>query len=327
MAALRWGVLGVSALAGRLAVLPALRASASAELVAIASRDPARAEAEAVRFGARRSYGTYEGLLRDPDIEAIYIPLPNALHREWTLRAAAAGKHVLCEKPLACTAMEAREMAEACEKAGVLLLEAYMTHFHARHRAALEMALSGRLGRLQFIRSAFTFPANDPQNHRWLLHMGGGSLLDVGVYCLAPVLALASGAAQALAALSWPAPDGVDSAFSGWLAFEDGLTAAFQTSFRAAEEQTLEIIGTQGRLRIERAFTAGPADDGIELVLTDGSIQVVSIPGNNPYQTMVEHFAEVVRGKTAPARTTHDSILTLDLIDRLRSAAVPRQSL
>lgn len=324
---LRWGVLGVSGLVGRLAVLPALRASASAELVAIASRDPARAETEAALFGARRSYGAYEALLRDPDVEAVYIPLPNGLHREWTLRAAAAGKHVLCEKPLACTAMEAREMADACEKAGVLLMEAYMTHFHARHRAALEMALSGRLGRLQFIRAAFTFPANDPQNHRWLPDMGGGSLLDVGVYCLAPVLALASGAPQALAARSWPAPGGVDAAFSGWLACEDGLTAAFQTSFMAAEEQTLELIGTEGRLRIERAFTAGPEDDGIELVLTDGSTEVVSIPGNNPYRTMVEHFAEVARGKTAPARTTHDSILTLDLMDRLRSAALPRQSL
>ncbi|HZP26062.1 MAG TPA: Gfo/Idh/MocA family oxidoreductase, partial [Dehalococcoidia bacterium] len=127
MAPLRWGVLGVSGLVGRRAVLPALAASPTASLKAIASRDPARAEAEAQIFGAERAYGSYEALLADPEVEAIYIPLPNGLHCEWTLKAAAAGKHVLCEKPLACNAEEAWRMSEACRQAGVQLMEAYMT--------------------------------------------------------------------------------------------------------------------------------------------------------------------------------------------------------
>jgi len=311
----------VSGLVGRRAVLPALAASPTASLKAIASRDPARAEAEAQIFGAERAYGSYEALLADPEVEAIYIPLPNGLHCEWTLKAAAAGKHVLCEKPLACNAEEAWRMSEACRQAGVQLMEAYMTSFHQRHQAALQLVRNGGLGRPLTVRTAFTFPASDPDNHRWRPELGGGSLLDVGVYCLAPVLALADGQPVNIAATMAAAPSGVDASFSGWLAFQSGLSASFLTSFAAPEEQLLEVVGSEARLRVERAFTAGSGDREIWIAHRDGRSERIDVEANDPYRTMVEQFAAVVAGDTQPLRPIADSIATLELLDSLRSAA------
>jgi predicted dehydrogenase len=306
---------------GRLAVLPALAASPTARLQAIASRDPARAEAEARNFSAERAYGGYEALLADPDVDAVYIPLPNGLHCEWTLKAAAAGKHVLCEKPLACSAGEVMQMADACRRAGVVLMEGYMTAFHQRHQAALQLVRSGGLGRPLAVRTAFTFPASDPDNHRWQPELGGGSLLDVGVYCLAPVLTLADGPPVSVAATMAAAPSGVDASCSGWLAFESGLSASFLTSFAAPEEQLLEVVGSEARMHVERAFTAGAGDREIWLAHRDGRSERIDIEANDSYRTMVEHFAEVVAGRAEPLRTVADSIATLELLDRLRAEA------
>ncbi|HXG36689.1 MAG TPA: Gfo/Idh/MocA family oxidoreductase [Dehalococcoidia bacterium] len=321
MAALRWGVLGVSGLVGRLAVLPALQASPTAELVAIASRSAERAAAEASRFGARRSYASYQPLLADPEVEAVYIPLPNALHREWALKAAAAGKHVLCEKPLSCSAADAREMAEACARAGVVLMEAFMTPFHRRFQEALALAERGELGELRFIRTVFSFPASDPGNHRWLKEMGGGSLLDVGVYCLTPAIVLAGRPPRKLAAARVEASSGVDASFSGWLDFGDGLTASFETSFQAPERQLLEVTGTRARLWLERAFTAGPLDTDIHIQHANGDGEILRSLANDSYLAMVEHFAAVVRGKASIQRPPSDSILVLELMERLEAAA------
>ena len=320
MTALRWGVLGVSQLVGRLAVLPALRATSTGQLVAIGSREAARAEAEAQLFDARRSYGSYEEVLADPNVDAVYIPLPNALHREWTLRAAKAGKHVLCEKPLACTAKEAREMASACRKAGVILMEAQMSLFHRRYQQALAMAREGHLGQLRFIHANFTFPAGDPENYRWRPELGGGSLLDVGGYCLTPILELAVRPPRRLAATAIMAESGVDSSFAGWLDF-GGLAATFMVSFEAPEAQVLELTGTRARLRIERAFTAGREDKEIKLEYADGKLETVYSSANDPYLAMVEHFAAVVNGEVPARVPTEHSIGVLSLIDRLRQSA------
>jgi len=320
LTALRWGVLGVSQLVGRLAVLPALRSTSTGQLVAIGSRDATRAAAEAKLFGARRSYGSYEEVLADPDVDAVYIPLPNALHREWTLRAAKAGKHVLCEKPLACTAKEAREMASACRKAGVFLMEAQMSLYHLRYRQALAMAREGRLGELRFIHADFTFPAGDAGNYRWRPELGGGSLLDVGGYCLAPILELAGSPPRRLAATATMAESGVDSSFAGWLDF-GGLAATFMVSFEAPESQVVELTGTRARLRIEKAFTAGSEDKEINLKYANGTMETFRSAANDPYLAMVEHFAAVVNGQEPERPSPKQSIRVLSLIDRLRRSA------
>lgn len=314
---LRWGILGVSELVGRKAVLPALQRSPTAELVAIGSRDPERARSEVSRFGARHAYGDYASVLADPDVEAVYLPLPNALHLEWTVRAAEAGKHVLCEKPLACNTAEAREMAKACEATGVVLMEAYMTPFHPRSTRTLELART--LGDLRFARTAFTFTADDPErkNYRFDSKMGGGALLDVGIYCLAPLLAIAGREPQRVAASAVLAPEGIDASFTGWLDFGGGFTASFQTSFEAPERQMLEVVGTEAVLSIEdQAFTPGPNDTALSV-----GGKAVTCEANDPYQAMVEHFADVVRGEANPARTPQDSIQMMALLDRLRAAA------
>lgn len=305
---------------GRRAVLPALERSRTATLIAIASRDAARADHEARRFKATRSYGSYQALLDDPEVEVVYIPLPNSLHREWTIRAAEAGKHVLCEKPLACTATEAMEMADACTQHGVLLLEAYMTPYHRRTQALLEVVRSGTLGELRFGHSAFTFPNNDPANHRWRPELGGGSLLDVGVYCLAPLVAI-GGEPQGFAASQVLSPGGVDASFSGWLDFGNGFTANVTTSFEAPEHQLLQITGTEGTMTVRRAFTAGPRDRDIVITRRNGRRQVVRESGNDPYQTMVEQFAQAVRYGAPLWRTPDQSVRLLALMDELRQAA------
>src|SRR3954463_14351610 len=166
----------------RLAVLPALEASPKCTVVATASQSAGE---------------SYDAVLGDPDVEVVYIPLPNSLQAEWTMRAAAAGKHGLCEKPLARSADEARTMALACEQAGVLLMEAYMTPFHPRSAMVADVLQRGRLGPLRFGRTAFTGVLKRPDDHRWRPEMGGGALLDVGIYCIAPLLMAAGGRAPA----------------------------------------------------------------------------------------------------------------------------------
>ena len=217
-----------------------------------------------------RAYRSYAALLDDPDVEAVYVPLPNSLHRTWVERAALAGKHVLCEKPLAPTAADAAAMASASAAAGVTLLEAYMTPFHPRAAAIDALVRGGRLGDLRFARAAFTGVLDRPDDHRWRPDMGGGALLDVGIYCVAPLLAAAGRPPVRVAAAASMATSGVDASFSGWLDFGDGFTAAIECSFEAPERQSLELVGTEAAVLVDRAFTPGPEDIAFTLRGRDG---------------------------------------------------------
>jgi xylose dehydrogenase (NAD/NADP) len=313
---LRVGILGASSLVSRLAVAPAIESATTTTLAATASlSDPAA------------TYRTYEALLADSDVEAVYIPLPNSMHREWTERAAAAGKHVLCEKPLAASAADAAAMAAACDAAGVVLMEAYMTQFHPRDRRWRELVADGALGEPLFARAAFTGVLGRPDDHRWHTEMGGGSLLDVGIYCVTPLLvALGGGArdAEAVTGASGAArrtERGVDASFSGWLEFGGGRAGSFECSFEAPERQQLEIVGTDGALSIDRACTPGPGDTAISLRHRDGSIETIEAGGADPYRSMVEHFAAVVRGSEVLERPATESVELARIVDRLGAAA------
>ncbi|HEX2274025.1 MAG TPA: Gfo/Idh/MocA family oxidoreductase [Acidimicrobiales bacterium] len=314
------GVIGATSSIANGAVLPALAASPATRLVSVASRDPLAGDEVAARFGAERSAPDYDAVLADPDVEAVYVPLPNGLHREWTERAAAAGRHVLCEKPLAPSAGDARAMAEACGAAGVVLMEAYMTPFHPRAPLVGDLVGRGVLGRPRFARAEFGFPLGDVSNHRWRPEMGGGALLDVGVYCLSPLLEI-GGEPRAMAARAVTATSGVDATFSGWLAFPDGFTATFACSFEAPERQLLEVTGTAAAVRVDWPFAGGPAGTRPRLVHLDGREEEVTGPDGDPYRRMVEHFAAAVRGRTALSRPPAASVALLDLLDRLRAAA------
>ncbi|GAC1386002.1 MAG: Gfo/Idh/MocA family oxidoreductase [Acidimicrobiales bacterium] len=314
-APVRWGVLGASSTVARLAVIPAILASPKAELLATASLSGVHPD------GGARRYATYEELLADPDVEAVYIPLPNHLHRKWTEAAAAEGKHVLCEKPLAPTAADAQAMADATRDAEVLLLEAYMTPFHPRDRALADHVRAGRLGELRTVHASFGFPLRDAANHRWDPTAGGGALLDVGVYCLAPILALAGHPPQRVAAAAVMTPSGVDATFTGWLDFGDGLTAGITCSFEVPEHQRVSLVGTLGRIDVETAFTAGPTHCGFDLVTVDGAVEHIDTGGGDPYRGMIDHFQTVLRGGAPLRRTPAQSVALLTVMDDLRLAA------
>jgi D-xylose 1-dehydrogenase (NADP+, D-xylono-1,5-lactone-forming) len=314
-----WGVIGATSQVAQRAVLPAIVASARARLVAVASERAA--DGGCVRFGATRVHRTYAALLDDPEVDAVYVPLPNSLHREWVERAAEAGKHVLCEKPLAPTAADAEAMAAVCAGAGVTLVEAYMTPFHPRAEASAALVASGRLGALRFARAAFTGTLDRRDDHRWRPEMGGGALLDVGIYCIAPLLAAAGRPPARVEAAASLTKSGVDASFSGWLDWGDGFTAAIECSFDAPERQSLEIVGTEGALLVDRAYTPGPDDVTIALRHRDGRLEEIVAGGSDPYRAMIDHFAAVVCGESEPRRSCADSIVLLSVVERLREAA------
>jgi xylose dehydrogenase (NAD/NADP) len=309
-APVRWGVLGATSTVAVEAVIPALRASRSSEVVATASRD-----------AGGTGFEPYQRLLDDPAVEAVYLPLPNGLHREWTLRAAAAGKHVLCEKPLAATAAEAQEMADGCEAAGVTLMEAYMSPFHPRARALSALVRAGGLGELRFGRSTFTFTHGNPADHRWLPEMGGGALLDVGIYCLAPLVDAAGRFPVDISAVQVVTERGVDASFSGWLDFGQGFTASFAVSFEAPERQHMELVGTAATALVDDAFAAGATGQRGRLLGAAGGVEELDGADDDPYRLMVEHFDDVVRGRAEALRPPSASIELLGLMDRLREAA------
>ena len=304
-------MLGATSVVATQAVLPALAASARSVVVAEASR------------GAAGSFDAYHAVLADPAVEAVYLPLPNGLHRDWTLRAAAAGKHVLCEKPLARTAAEAAVMAEACAAAGVVLMEAYMSPFHPRAVALSDLLVLQGLGDLRFAAAAFTFPLRDRRNHRWQPDMGGGALLDVGIYCLGPLVSAAGHFPVEVSAAKVTSDSGVDASFAGWLDFGHGFVASFSVSFEAPERQHLELVGTAATAVVEDAFAAGAGGQRARLrfVAQGGVAEDVVGPDADPYRLMTDHFVDVVRHGTPPLRPPSDSIALLGLLDRLREAA------
>jgi len=321
---IRWGVIGATSWQARAAVLPAMRESPLAEIVAVGSRDADAARRVALATGARRAHGSYEAVLEDPEVEAVYIPLPNGLHRRWTERAAAARLHVLCEKPLGCTGDDVRAMHSACGEAGVRLLEAWTTAFHPRHRAAVEIARGGELGELRSMRSVFTFPLSDAANHRWMPGMGGGVLLDVGVHCLTPLLEVAGRPPLRVAAAGTRGGDGVDATLHGWLDFGGGLVATVECSFEAPERQLLEVAGTEAVLTVDRPFTAGPADTAMRMVHRDGSVEMRRSSALNAHRVMVDAACAELRGPAENGsrfRAAADIVGVAALCDRLRAAA------
>jgi len=310
-----FGVIGARSYVATRAVIPAIRSSASARLVAVASRGgPVAAALESL------DAGSYEAVLAHPDVEAVYIPLPNGLHREWAERAAAGGRHVLCEKPLAPTASDAEAMLDAAGRAGVLLGEAWMTPFQPRWQRALAMAVSGELGAVRHVRAEFTFTIAPDRtaNYRWDPDQGGGALLDVGIYCLGPAVELWGPAPVAVSASSARAPSGVDATTAAWLDWGDGRTASMLASFELPERQLIEITGTAGRLVIDdRAHTGGAGATALELLRRDGSHETLRLPDVDPYERMVSAFAGTVRNLAPWSRTRTDIVGMARLLDRI----------
>jgi predicted dehydrogenase len=291
----RWGVLGAAWIADR-ALLPALRDADGSELLAIAARDPARARELAARHGVPRVHPDYAAVLGDPDVDAVYVPLPNSLHLPWTQRALAAGKHVLCEKPLALNATEAREMADSARSAGRMLMEAAMYRFQPRMRA-LAASLAG--ADVRHVAASFAFPIAASDNYRLRPELGGGALLDVGFY-VADVARWLLGEPERVESVV--RGGAVDMSCSALLGFPGGAQAALYASFEAAEHQELVVACADRVVRLERPFTPPPGPD-------------------DQYRLMIEAFCRSARTGVPAPLPLESSIATMTLLDRIRDAA------
>lgn len=325
----RWGILSTANI-GRRALVPAIRTSGNGELVAVASREHERARAFATENGVSRHHGSYQALLDDPEVDAVYLPLPNSMHREWTIRAAEAGKHVLCEKPLALDADECLEMHDAAESRGVRLMEAFMYRFHPRTRLMADRIRAGAVGELRVIRSAFTFPLDRPHDIRFDRALGGGSLMDVGCYCVNLSRTLADAEPLAVRATArWTGGymgggpgTAVDDEMAGVLHFPGGVTALFDCALTMARTEFAEVAGTDGRLRMESAFAPGTQEVALREFSGRAGAVEHRIPGVDEYRLMVEHFGECVLEDRPPRYSAREAAANMRVISALYRSAI-----
>jgi predicted dehydrogenase len=323
----RWGILSTANIGVR-KVIPATQKAERCEVVAIASRDGERAARTAAELGIPRAHEGYDSLLSDPDVDAVYIPLPNSEHAAWTIAAARAGKHVLCEKPLAMTAAEAEEMVRACANEGVLLMEAFMYRLHPSWEAARDLVASGRIGRVRAVQSWFSYFNDDPGNIRNVPELGGGALYDIGCYCINLSRMLFGGEPTGIEASVTHDATGTDVLTSAILVFDDDV-AVFTCSTRAEPDQRVHIYGTEGRISIGIPFNI-PPDRPAQITVTAGGDPPVSpdsetltFAAADEYTIQAERFANaVLDGRPLPI-PPEDAIGNLRVIDAIFRAGGP----
>jgi xylose dehydrogenase (NAD/NADP) len=302
--ALRWGILGVARI--NRALIPPLQASERNQLVGIASRDESRARDAARQWGIPRSYGSYDGMLADPEIDVVYIPLPNDLHTEWTARAARAGKHVLCEKPLALTVEEVDRVVEAARAGGVVVAEAFMYRHHPQTLRVREMVASGELGRIRLVHGSFTFDLDNEGDYRLNPAQGGGSVWDIGCYPVSFARFVLG--EEPVEAFGWSVTEagGADTTFSGQLRFPSGALASFDCGFRAPFRTRMEVVGEKCVVVVPRPFKPG-REETILLNRGDDELHEVHVPGDDLYRGEVEDLADAVMLARPPRVSLSDS--------------------
>lgn len=317
---IRWGILSTANI-GMTKVTPAIQKSAHSEVVAICSRNAEQARAAADKLGIPKAYGSYEELLADPDIDAIYNPLPNHLHVDLTLAANAQGKHVLCEKPIAITAEDARKLRGA--RTDRLILEGFMVRFHQQWLRAREIARSGEIGEVRGVRAVFTYFNTDPANVRNKADIGGGGLLDIGCYPVTGGRFFFEAEPERVVALVDRDPNfGTDRQASVIADFGQGRHLTFLVSTQLAPNQSLELLGTRGRVEIVIPYNA-PADTATALLVDrgltlDGSLARREIlPPSDQYTEMAEAFALAALGRQALPYGVEDAISSMHVLDAI----------
>jgi D-xylose 1-dehydrogenase (NADP+, D-xylono-1,5-lactone-forming) len=311
----RWGILSTAAINRRL--LPAFRESPALELVAVASRSQERADEYAHAEGIPRAHGTYEALLDDPDVEAVYISLPNSLHVEWSILALDAGKHVLCEKPLDRRASEVERAFDTADRAARLLMEAFMYRHHPQTLRALELVRGGGIGELRLVRSSFGFTAQGAANVRLSADLDGGALMDVGCYCVS-VTRLLAGEPESVAGRAVLGPTGVDLRFAGVLALPGSVLAHFDCGLDVPAFSVVEAVGSAGTLRIPRPFLI--SDAVIEHV-HDGTVERIDVPAADSYRLELENMSAAIRGEAEPLLGRADALGQARALEALYASA------
>ena len=289
------------------------------EIAAVASRDGARAQAYASEHGIARSHGSYEALLEDDGIDAVYIPLPNGMHYEWTLKAIEAGKHVLVEKPYSRRAAEAEEAWDAAERAGVIVMEAFMWRHHPQAAIAKSLVADGAIGRLRHIRTSFSFPLLDHGNIRMVPDLDGGALMDVGCYCVSGARML-GGEPEHVYGEQVIGPTGVDVDFYGTLRFPNDVVGQFDASFTLPDRQRLEATGENGTHVLEAPWRA----DWGGRVLLNG--EQVDVPVADSYTLELSNFAAAIAGEAEPLLGREDALAQARVIEALYTSAESGES-
>jgi predicted dehydrogenase len=324
MKKIRWGVLSTAKIA-REKVIPATQRSELGSVVAIASRDLVQAKDVATKLGIERAYGSYDELLSDPNVDAVYIPLPNHMHVPWSLRALAAGKHVLCEKPIGLSVLEAEELAnEAAALPQLKVMEAFMYRFHPQWQTARQLVRDGRIGDLRTIDAHFSYYNDDPLNIRNQLGMGGGGLMDIGCYPISLSRFLfGSEPARLMAHIELDPTTQIDRLVSAVLEFAAG-TATFTCGTQIAPFQRVNIIGTIGRIEIEIPFNA-PSDRPCRIWLQTGNelnaAEEIRFDTCNQYTLQADAFARAILDDTPVPTPLADAIANMRVIERVVASA------
>jgi len=323
MQPVRWGVLSTAKI-GRVKVVPAMMKSPVCNVIAVASRDEASAREMAAELGIAKAYGSYEALLADPAVEAIYNPLPNHLHVPMTLAAAAAGKHVLCEKPIAITAEEAGQLRQAASQ--VLIAEAFMVRHHPQWHRARDLIRNGDIGELRSIHVIFSYFNVDPSNIRNNAEIGGGGLLDIGCYAVVAGRYFFDAEPVRVVTLMDKDPSfGVDRTTSALMDFGAGRQLAFTVSTQAVPYQRIQILGGKGRIEIEIPFNA-PPDKPTQIFIDDGSLhgdrsaRAIEIPVVDQYELQGEAFSRAIREAAPRVFGLGDALMNMQILDALRQS-------
>ena len=322
----RWGILSTADIGVR-KVIPGIRKAARCEVVAIASRDGEQARAVADQLGIPSAHASYEALLADPGVDAVYIPLPNHMHMDWTIAALRAGKHVLCEKPLAMTADDAQRMVDVAHETGLHLMEAFMYRQHPSWVAAMDLVDSGRIGTLTAVQSWFSYYNDDATNIRNIVEYGGGALFDIGCYTINLSRMVFGGEPSHIqASVRRDRATGVDALVSAILDFDGGI-ASFTCAIRSESDQRVHIYGTKGRISIDIPFNI-PPDRPTRIRLTAGGdppvapdTTVLEFPTTDPYTAEVERFVSAVLDGGPTPVPPEDAVANLRVIDTIFAIA------
>jgi predicted dehydrogenase len=317
----RWGIISTARINHKF--IAGARQSSALEILAVASRQRDSAERYAADNGIERAYGGYDALLADPDIDAVYISLPNSMHVEWTVKALAAGKHVLCEKPMGRRAADVQMAFDVAEREGRLLMEAFMYRHNPQTRRLVELLEAGAVGRVRLIRSAFSFAAGDPANVRLLKALDGGALMDVGSYCVSGSRLIA-GEPERVAAEQVTGGDGVDIVFAATMRFADDVLAHFDAGLALDTRDALEVVGDEGTLFLDDPWHC--LEPVIQLY-RDGERELIEVEVVSSYLLEAENMSAAIRGDAVLLLGRADAVGQARAIEALYEAADTGQTI
>jgi len=314
--AVKWGIISTANINRN--VIPGAHASPKVDLVAVASRAQARADEYAKTWGIQRAYGSYDALLGGPEIEAVYISLPNSMHCEWTIKALEAGKHVLCEKPLSRHASDVEAAFDAADRTGRLLSEAFMYRHNPQTRRARQLVDEGAIGELRLIRAAFSFSLYDEDNIRLSTALEGGALMDIGCYAVSGSR-LFGGEPEKAYGQAWFGPSGTDWVFTGMLRFPGNVLALFDCGTAMTGRDELEAVGSEGSLFLDDPWHCRVPV--IEL-RREGKIQRIEVPVVDSYRLEIENLSDAIRGDGELLLGRDDAVAQARVLEALHDSAL-----